>query len=105
VTGSQVFPVLVNMDAWEELPKDLQAILESAANGHAVNVATSLLAMEREALSQMKKEGLQMSPAPSEEDRQRWLEAGQKIWDEHASDPHSQRLIEIQREFMSDYGS
>lgn len=105
VTGSQVFPILVNMDAWNELPEDLQAVMEGAANRHAVHVATSLLSMEREALNEMEAEGLEMSPPPSEEDRQRWLQAGQEVWDEHADDPYSERLIEIQREFMSEYGS
>lgn len=105
VTGSQVFPILVNMEAWNDLPQDLQEILHGAANWHTTNVAVSILEMETEALNEMKKGGLKTSPAPSSEDKRRWREAGQKIWSDYEQDAVSKKLLDIQQDFMSRLGS
>lgn len=100
VTGSQAFPILVNMDAWEELPEDLQRILNGAANWHTTHVAIRLLEMETEALNTMREGGLEMGPMPSADDRERWLAAGQETWSDFEADETSRRLLEIQRNFM-----
>lgn len=104
VTGSQAFPILVNQRAWDDLPEDLRAVLEAAATWHAENMAVRLLEMEREALNQMREEGLEMGPDPSSEDVKRWREAGQQVWDEYAEDEYSQRAIEVQRTFLETLG-
>ena len=46
ITGSQTFPILVNLEAWNNLPKDLQAILRAAANEHTTYVSVKLLDAE-----------------------------------------------------------
>lgn len=103
VTGSQVFPILVNMDAWNELPEDLQAILHAAADRHTSHVAVQLLEMETESLNAMKEGGLRVGPQPSQEARQEWLAAGQRIWEDYESGETSKKLLDIQKAFMESH--
>ncbi len=104
ITGSQVFPILVNKDAWGDLPKDLQEVLRGAANWHTTHVAVSVREMETEALNEMRDGGLQEGPAPSAKDSKRWTAAGQAIWSEYETDATSKQLIQIQKKFMSRLG-
>lgn len=99
VAGSQTFPILVNLEAWNGLPKDLQAILIAAASEHTTYVSIKLLHAESAALIEMKNAGLTLSPTPSEEDRARWDEAGQALWSAFAEGETAQKLVKIQKEF------
>jgi len=105
ITGAQCCPVVVNMQAFKKLPDDLQTILEQAAIVHAVDQTTWGFIWEREALQTMIKEGLKMSPKPSEEDKARWAKAGRKVWgDYEKKDKFSKELIKIQSDFLKKIG-
>lgn len=100
LTGSQVAPVIVNMDAWNKLPEDLKQILEVAQVWHGVVSANKSTLWEQAALAEMMSKGLQWSPPPSDADRKTWAEAAEKTYPEYEADPYSKELIAQQREFM-----
>lgn len=106
VTGSQVSSFIVNLDAWNSLPDDLKAILDTAAYRYGVDMAVKSSVWEQQAVAEMTAKGLEWSPAPSAEDMARWQQAGQSLWAEYeAQDPHSGRLIELMRTFMAGKGA
>ena len=105
LTGAQTCPVLINLDVWKKLPPDLQAILQTAALWGGDEWGMKSLVWERGALQEMKSKGLQMSPAPSDEDKVKWRKAGQAVWPEYEEkDPVSKEMIKLQREFISNMG-
>jgi hypothetical protein len=49
--------------------------------------------------------GLQMSPMPSDADKDKWRQAGMAIWPEYeAADDTSKKMIEVQRDFLKKLG-
>lgn len=106
VTSYQSTPYVVNLDAWNTLPDDLQAILENAARLNAgVDTYSALRVMENEAINQMMAGGLQWGPTPSESDEAAWIAAGVAAWDQiAAADANSAKLIKILRDFMAELG-
>lgn len=105
VTGAQVSSLVVNMDAWNSLPDDLKAIVDKAAVYHGLLHANHSTMWVREAVNEMEAGGLQWSPQPSAEDREKWKQAGAKLADEYAAaDKWSAELIRIQREFSKKMG-
>ncbi|UCD80523.1 MAG: TRAP transporter substrate-binding protein DctP [Desulfobacterales bacterium] len=105
LTGSQVAPFIVNMNAWKKLPEDLQKILLTAGNWAGVDMRIKSLMWEKAALQEMIDGGLTWSPAPSPEDAAKWQEAGKKIWPEYAAkDKYSKELLDAQDAFMKKLG-
>jgi TRAP-type C4-dicarboxylate transport system substrate-binding protein len=106
VTSYQATPYIVNMDAWNALPADLQAILEDAARLNAgVDTYAALQIMEKEAIGQMTAAGLQWGPTPSASDEAAWIAAGVAAWDQiAAADADSAKLIGILKDFMKELG-
>jgi TRAP-type C4-dicarboxylate transport system substrate-binding protein len=105
LTGSQSMSLIVNMDAWNKLPDDLKAILETAGLWMGDEWAMKSFIWEKEALQEMKSKGLKMSPTPSAADVAKWKEAGRKVWPEYAAlDPYNKELLRIQEEFMKKLG-
>lgn len=105
LTGAQSMPIIANIRAWEKLPDDLKEIVTMAARWGSDEWAMKSMFWEKEALMSMKKAGLKMSPAPSEEDKAKWIEAGKKVWPEYeASDTYSKKLIKVQAEFIEKLG-
>ncbi|MEQ9813713.1 MAG: TRAP transporter substrate-binding protein DctP [Azospirillaceae bacterium] len=105
VSGSQAASVIINANAWASLPADLQAVLSVAQIEHCWGHAQMSIAGVGEALNQMREQGLQMSPAPSAEDRAAWAAAAETVQDSYAEgDAYSRRLVEAQRAFMARIG-
>jgi TRAP-type C4-dicarboxylate transport system substrate-binding protein len=106
VSGAQTSPIIVNKAAWDSLPADLQAALETAQVDHCwEHVGLSIISVG-EAVEQMKAGGAEITAAPSDEDRQKWRQAAAKVWEEFAAaDPYSKRLIEAQAAFLTKIGA
>ena len=105
LTGAQTCPLIVNSNAWNTLPDDLKAIVTTAAKWAGDEWAMKSLVWEKAALVEMMNAGLKMSPMPSDADRAKWTEAGQKVWPEYeAQDADSKNLIKIQAEFIKKLG-
>jgi TRAP-type mannitol/chloroaromatic compound transport system substrate-binding protein len=105
LTGSQVAPFIVNMNAWKKLPEDLKDILMTAGNWAGVDMRIKSLMWEKAALQEMIDGGMQWGPAPSPEDTAKWQAAGKKIWPEYASkDKYSKELLDSQDAFMKKLG-
>ena len=105
LTGSQVAPFIVNMNAWKKLPEDLKQILQTAGDWAGVDMRIKSLMWEKAALQEMINGGLMDSPEPSAEDAAQWLAAGKQIWPEYAAkDKYAKQLLEIQAAFMKKLG-
>jgi len=105
LTSSQVAGIIINMNAWRQLPDDLKAIVEVATWKFGDDQMVKSVVWEKQALEKMLAKGLKMSPAPSEADIAKWNEAGMKVWPEYeAIDKYCKELIKIQREFMKKMG-
>ena len=85
VTGVQANGIVANMDAYNGLPKDLQAILVRAADVNCLDWLTTCLNWEQTALSEMMQTGFQYGPQPSAEDKAKFMEAAQAVWDSYAT--------------------
>jgi len=106
LSGAQTSPVIVNKAAWDTLPADLQATLLAAQVDHCwEHVGLSIMTVG-EAVEQMKAGGAEFTAAPSEEDRRKWRQAAEKVWQEFAAgDPASKRLIDAQGAFLARIGA
>lgn len=105
LTGSQVTNIIVNLEAWKELPVRLQTVLEFAAYRMADFSMTMSLLWEQEALQEMLSKGLKYSPQPSKSDIATWQQAGRETWKEwEAKDKYCKELIRIQADFMKKIG-
>ena len=105
LTSSQVAPIIVNRDAWNQLPDDLKAIVDVATWKFGDDQMVKSVVWEKQALEKMLAKGLKMSPTPSAADVAKWKEAGRKVWPEYeAKDKYCKKLIEIQDEFMKKLG-
>jgi TRAP-type C4-dicarboxylate transport system substrate-binding protein len=106
LSGAQTSPVIVNKAAWDSLPADLQAALAAAQVEHCwAHVGLSIMTVG-EAVEQMKAGGAEFTAAPSQEDRQTWRQAAEKVWQEFAAaDPASRRLVEAQGAFLAKIGA
>ena len=101
LSGSQVGPLIVNLNAFNSLPADLQEILKVAGYYHGMLQAYKSVVWEKEALKEMKAKGLLMSPEPSQQDKAKWKEAGLSVWPEYENlDETSKKMIDIQRKFL-----
>lgn len=96
LAGAQVLPIVVNRGAWRKLPDELKAAVREATEIHAQKQLEKSREWETQALETMISQGLQWSPAASEEDKQTWTQAGSGLWDEYAAkDKYSKQLIDI----------
>jgi TRAP-type C4-dicarboxylate transport system substrate-binding protein len=96
LAGAQVLPIVVNRNAWNKLPEDLQKAVKDATITHAEEQLAKSKQWETEAVKQMEEKGLQWSPEPSEEDKKAWAAAGASLYDEYsAQDKYSKQLIDI----------
>ncbi|HUT71082.1 MAG TPA: TRAP transporter substrate-binding protein DctP [Desulfatiglandales bacterium] len=101
ITGTQVAPIIVNMDRWNELPDDLKAILKIACYKTGGIMRVKTLLWGKEAYDEMGKAGVKWSPQPSQTDVKRWNEAARSVWPEYAAkDELSKELIGIQEAFL-----
>lgn len=106
VSGAQLSPIIVNKAAWDSLPADLQALLQSVQVEHCFEHVSLSITSVGEAVEQMKAGGAGFTAAPSEADRQTWRQAAEKVWQEYASaDPFSRKLVEAQAAFLQKIGA
>jgi len=104
VSGYQAAPFLVNTKAWNKLPDDLKQVVKAAFDSHCFDMALHCFMHERAGLKDMMKQGLQISPMPTEAEKSRWIEAGRKVWPEYAkADLSCQKAVEAMRSFIEKY--
>ena len=105
VANAQILGLVCNLEAFNQLPDDLKAIVEAAAEMYGNDQANKSVVWEREALMRMKSQGMQYSPEPSAADKKKWEDAGRKVWEEYAKkDAFCKEMLEIQKGFMKQLG-
>ena len=97
---TMVDDVAVNMDAWKELPADLQAILEAVTREFSQIMANEYELLDHEAIRKMEEFGVEIIEwAPAEVAKATRL--AMKLWEELAAeDPLSAKAVESQMEYM-----
>ncbi|MFC0538170.1 TRAP transporter substrate-binding protein DctP [Pelagicoccus mobilis] len=90
---------LINEEAYQELPKDLQAILESAMKSYALTTTLKSKVADFEAMEALLSGGVSIE-SWSEEDIERWRSANEKILSDYVErDAFMRRLLEEKRAF------
>lgn len=91
--------VAVNMDAWNELPADLQLIVELAAKEYSRMRAMHHESLDHFYLQEMKDYGVEVIEWTPEEIA-RGMEYSRSIWEDFAVDDLSRRALDSQMEYM-----
>lgn len=95
---------VINMNAWNKLPKDIQAILECASREYSAEMFAQNLVKDYEALANFKKKGVTVI---------RWPEAEVKkirgtaisVWEEYAKkSAKAKEIYDSQRAWMKELG-
>lgn len=105
VSGAQVSPGIVNMDAWNSLEDDLKAALTTAQVEHCFeHVSMSIMGVGA-AVGEMRAAGADFSGTPSDEDRAAWADAAATVGALYGKqDAISGRLVDAQAAFMKTIG-
>jgi len=94
---------LINAQAYNELPADLQAILETAIKSYTLTTTVKAKLADFEALKAFKNSQVQLSQW-TKEDIQVWREVSDKIVQQYTEkDEFTKRLIEAKKAFKKEY--
>lgn len=94
---------LINEQAYQQLPKDLQQILETAIRSFTLTTTLKNKVNDFKALKQFQASGTTFSRW-SEEDIKKWKEASDKIYTEYKkTENFSNKLISAKQEFKQQY--
>lgn len=96
--------ILVNMDAWNSLPADLQAIMRSAVRLASLGYLAKAAVLDSAAMAQLQANGMEVVTIPPAE----WLmmeKEVQKIWASYADDSElSARATALLNEYLKELG-
>ncbi len=100
--GGASLEVMVNLKAWNELPREYQAILESAAAEANVHMQAKYDARNTAALKRLLSQGVQLRPFPADVMRAAYLES-EKLYAEIAKEnPKFSKVFESWAAFRAD---
>lgn len=95
---------LVNQQAWDSLPEDIQAMMSEAAKLASLGYLARGAQLDAKAMAEMQEAGIEVSRIPPEE----WSEMEQearKLWTEYAdNDELSARAVAMMQEFLAEMG-
>ncbi|MGQ9695562.1 MAG: TRAP transporter substrate-binding protein DctP [Thermodesulfobacteriota bacterium] len=95
---------VVNMKAWNRLPKDIQAILECAAREFSAEMFSQNLVKDYEALANFKKKGCQVIYWPDTEIK-KIRKVAMEVWEEYAKkSPKAMQIYNSQIDWMKQLG-
>ena len=93
-----------NLDAWNKLPKDIQAILECAAREAAADLFQLNKTRSMEALKKFKEKGVEVIYLP-EADTMKARKVAMEVWEEYAKkSPFAQKVFDSQKAWMKELG-
>jgi len=95
---------VVNMKAWNNLPKDVQAILESAGREYSAEMFAQNLVKDYEALDNFKKKGCQVIYWPDGEIK-KIRKVAMEVWEDYAKkSPKARQIYDSQIAWMKQLG-
>jgi TRAP-type mannitol/chloroaromatic compound transport system substrate-binding protein len=93
-----------NLDAWNKLPKDIQAILEVAAREAAADLFQLNITESKKALEKFKEKGCEVIYLPIE-DTMKARAAAMQVWEEYAQkSPFARKVFDSQKAWMKQLG-
>ena len=100
--GGPAIDLIVNLQAWQALPKEYQAILEAAAAEACLHMLAKYDAANTAAMKRLIAQGVQLHPYPPEVMRAAYIEA-MRYYDETAlANPRFRKVYESMRAFRND---
>ncbi|MCF8106383.1 MAG: TRAP transporter substrate-binding protein DctP [Desulfohalobiaceae bacterium] len=95
---------VANMDSWNELPEDIQKIVETAAREASAELFQQHLVKGMEALEKFKEKGCEVIYLPDEEVK-KIREVAVGVWEEYAAKSEkAQKVFESQKTWMESLG-
>jgi TRAP-type mannitol/chloroaromatic compound transport system substrate-binding protein len=95
---------IANMKAWNNLPKDIQAILECAGREYSAEMFGQNLVKDYEALANFKKKGCQVIYWPNEEIK-KIRKVAMEVWEDYAKkSPKARQIYDSQIAWMKQLG-
>jgi TRAP-type mannitol/chloroaromatic compound transport system substrate-binding protein len=95
---------VANMNAWNRLPKDVQAILEAAVREASAELFQVNLVKDFEALEKFKQKGCEIIRLPEAEVKKIRL-AAMEVWEEYANkSPKARQVLDSQKAWMKKLG-
>lgn len=96
---------LINKQAYDSLPADLKAILDTALNAYTLTTTVKAKLADFEALDKFKSNQTSIKTW-SKKDLKRWKATSEKVLEDYkAKDDFTKRLIEAKQEFKSKYNT
>ena len=96
---------LLSLDAWNELPDDLKAIVTLAGQRHSAGKYIRAMTDSKVFITEWVDEYGVTLTTLAEEDMPAYTKAGMELWDEQAAkDPQIAALIELDKDFMRSHG-
>jgi TRAP-type mannitol/chloroaromatic compound transport system substrate-binding protein len=93
-----------NLNAWNKLPKDIQAILECAAREASADLFQLNKTRSMEALEKFKQKGCEVIYLP-EDDIMKARKVAMEVWEEYANkSPFAQKVFDSQKAWMKELG-
>jgi TRAP-type mannitol/chloroaromatic compound transport system substrate-binding protein len=100
--GGPEVDLFVNVKAWNELPKEYQAILEAACYEANVDMVAKYDALNPPALRRLVASGVQLRPFPREIMLASWKAANEVFDETAASNPRFKKVYEPWRKFRDE---
>ena len=95
---------VANMDSWNELPEDIQKIVETAAREASAELFQQHLVKGMEALEKFKEKGCEVIYLPDEEVK-KIREVAVEVWEEYAAKSEkAKKVFESQKTWMESLG-
>jgi TRAP-type mannitol/chloroaromatic compound transport system substrate-binding protein len=89
-----------NMNAWNKLPKDLQAIVEGVAREYSAELFQENLVKDYDALDKFKQKGVEIIHLPDSEIR-KIRGVAMEVWEEYANkSPEARAVLDSQKKWM-----
>lgn len=95
---------LINEKAYNELPQDLQQLLEIALKDFAIEATWYAKVQDMEALEKFKQAGTKFMKW-SDQDMERWKQAAAKVYERYCKDPNFKRIYISSMNFKKKYNA
>jgi TRAP-type mannitol/chloroaromatic compound transport system substrate-binding protein len=96
--------ILINQEAWDSLPADLQSMLEQVTKLASIDYVARAVESDAAAIAAMQEAGMEFVTIPADEWATMEQEA-RKLWSAYAdSDPLSAQAVEMMQAYLGDLG-
>ena len=104
ISGAQNCEIIMNQDRWNEMPQDLQKVVDDALRACSKDVADRFAAENKVVKTKMEAQGAEYVELPQDV-VEKWLSTAVSLWDNELSkDPLSAQYIELVKKDLTEKG-